>query len=275
MQWELAKPIEFEKSAKEDGLCIVPIGCLERHGEQAPFGTDCLIAHKIAVEAAKIESCMVFPPLYFGTETHEAICYSGNISFPNQLCFDIWDNLCAEISRNGFKKILFLNGHGGNRGMLDHYALSTVDRELDYTFYYFDYDMGCTPEEEEALIAIEPRRGNGVFTGHACQWETDLVMSAAPGSVNLDYIKDKKNLEPLRRSAHLGRINTGLHWYSNWPDNVVGEPAIATKEKGDKLMEIYINMLIRDLKIIKEDTTIPALRKEFLERKQSVGKFDE
>ena len=40
-------------------------------------------------------------------------------------------------------------------------------------------------------------------------------------------------------------------------------------------MEIYINMLIRDLKIIKEDTTIPALRKEFLERKQSVGKFDE
>ena len=275
MQWELAKPCEFEKIAKEEGLCIVPLGSLERHGEHMPFGTDALLVHKIAVEAAKIEPCMVFPPLYFGIEIHEAACFSGSISFTNQLSFSIWDELCAEISRNGFKKILFLNGHGGNQSMIAHYVLSTADRECDYTLYHTFSISGMSDEENEALEKIEPRHGDGIITGHACQWETDLIMSAAPGSVNLEYLKSTDTVFPLERNKHLGRIATGYDWYSNYPDNQVGKPSIATKEKGDKLIKIYINRLAKDIKIIKEDTVMPNVRKEIMERKSKVGKFNE
>lgn len=275
MQWELAKTREFEKIAKEDKLCIVPIGCLERHGEHGPLGTDTLIVHKVAVEASKIESCMVFPPLYFGTQSHEATCFSGAVSFPIKLCFELWDNICSEISRNGFKKILFLNAHGGNMGMLSYYALANVDHKEDYCFYYMDFDSVYSEEEEAELNKIEPRRLPGVIAGHACQWETDAVMSAAPGSVNLDYLPTKETIYPLKRNKHLGRIRTGLDWYSNYPEHVVGTPANATKEKGDKMMEIYISQLARDIKKIKEDTVMPELRREFMERKSKVGKFDD
>ena len=112
MEWRLARPKEFEKMAKEEQLCIVPLACLERHGEHMPFGTDGIIAEKIAVEAAKREPCMVFPTIYFGGEIHEATCFSGAVAFSNELCFRMWDSICSEIARNGFKKILIVNGHG-------------------------------------------------------------------------------------------------------------------------------------------------------------------
>ena len=274
MQWELAKPKEFEQIAQKEQLCIVPIGCLERHGEHAPFGTDSLIVHKVAVEAAKIEPCMVFPPMYFGTQSHEASCFSGTVVFPNSLCFALWDNLCKEIARNGFRKILFLNAHGGNTGMLSHYALSTVDHQEDYVFYYMDFDAFSSEEEEAGLNAIEPRTVKGVIAGHACQWETDMVMAVAPGSVDLSRIPSKETVYPLKRNAHLGRIKTGLDWYSNYPDHVVGTPAIASQEKGEQMLKLYVERLAKDIRIIKEDKEIPRLQKEFQFRRNQVGRYE-
>ena len=273
MEWRLARPKEFEKMAKEEQLCIVPLACLERHGEHMPFGTDGIIAEKIAVEAAKREPCMVFPTIYFGGEIHEATCFSGAVAFSNELCFRMWDSICSEIARNGFKKILFFNAHGGNVGMLSHYALSTLDHTEDYTFYWVNNTSNLTPEEMAKVNSIE--KLDGEVYGHACQLECNLVMSAEPGSVDFSLLETTDTIYPLGRSKHLGRINTGFYWYSDYPDHQTGTPTRATKEKGDQLMEIYINRLVEDIKAIKADDVIPALHKEFLERKSNVGKFDE
>lgn len=270
MEWKLAKSEEFEKMAKEEGVCIVPVACLERHGDHMPLGTDGLIAEKIAIEAAKIEPCMVFPTLYFGAQIHEATCFPGAVAIDDEICFALWDNICREISRNGFKKILFLNAHGGNNAMLDHYALSRVDRKEDYTFYWTHYMEPGSSGNNDDINEIENIYDE--VWGHACQWECDLVMSAAPGSVDLSLLKSTDTIEPLGRSKHLGRLRTGYSWYSDYPNHQVGTAIRATKEKGDKMMEIYVNRLVEDIKKIKADDVIPALRNEFHTRKNNVGK---
>ena len=79
MQWELLTSKELEEMAKKEKICLIPIGILERHGDHGPLGTDVLAAHKIAVEAAKIEPCVVFPGYWFG-QGHEATHSPGAIS---------------------------------------------------------------------------------------------------------------------------------------------------------------------------------------------------
>ena len=120
MQWELMTPKEFEKSVREDRVCVLPIGALERHGEHMPFGTDTLVAHKIAVEAAKLESCVVFPPLYFG-QIHEAAEFYGTVALPSRFMLELLEQVCDQIGKNGFEKIIILNGsprRNGNTAML-------------------------------------------------------------------------------------------------------------------------------------------------------------
>ncbi|MBQ2942938.1 MAG: creatininase family protein [Clostridia bacterium] len=260
MQWELSTPVDLEKMAKEEKLCIVPIGVLERHGEHLPLGTDALIAHKIAVEAAKIEPCMVFPPYWFG-QVHEATHSPGSFVLESDFTITLLQNICDEIGRNGFTKIMFVNGHGGNGSMLTYFLFSTMDRHVPYTLYSVMYDSGLTPDERAKAESFVMPDG-----GHADQWETSLVMSVAPESVKMEYQRFPEPVKGLGRVGHLGRVFTPYSWYASYPEHVTGTPSLGTKEAGDKLMELYIERLAKDIKAVKEDTVVPSFQKEFFER---------
>ena len=66
VRWEYLTPPEFKKLVKEEQICILPLGILERHGEHLPYGTDGLSVHAIACRAAELEPCVVFPTYWFG-----------------------------------------------------------------------------------------------------------------------------------------------------------------------------------------------------------------
>jgi len=266
MQWEYAKPGEFEKMAREEKVCILPMGVLERHGEHLPLGTDALIVHKIAVEAAKKEPCMVFPMFYFG-QIHEASFASGAITFETDYMLGLLRNICDEIGRNGFTKIFLLSGHGGNNSMLDYFMMSTMDRDVPYTLYSIMYCQNLDPEEQQAAAAIQCSEG-----GHADQWESSLVMSVCPDAVDLTLQRFPEPIKPQGLGRQLGRVKSPFWWYGDYPENVTGTPTLASKEKGDKLMQIYIDRVAKDIKAIKEDEHIPKLQREFLERRKSLGK---
>ena len=267
MQWELSTPVDLEKMAKEEKLCIVPIGVLERHGEHLPLGTDGLVAHKIAVEASKIEPCAVFPVYWFG-QVHEAKFSVGAVSFESDFTLTLLKNLCDEIARSGFTKIMFVNGHGGNGSLLSYFLFSTMDKNVPYTLYSVMYDSGLTPSErEEADSYMAADSG-----GHADKWETSLVMSVAPESVKMEYQRFPEPINAMGRVGHLGRVFTPFSWYASFPEHVTGNPSMANKEAGDKLIELYAKVLARDIKAVKEDTVVESLRDEFMKRKNSIGK---
>ncbi len=266
MQWELLTSKEIEDMAKKEKICLIPIGILERHGDHGPLGTDVLAAHKIAVEAAKLEPCVVFPGYWFG-QGHEATHSPGAIVFDSDLTITILRNLCDEIGRNGFTKIMFVNGHGGNMPMLNYFLFSNMDRDVPYTLYAVSFDVGLSSSELDEIYKYVIPDG-----GHADAWETSLAMSAAPGSVKLENCKAPEPIEALKRVKHLGRVKTPFSWYASYPEHVTGSPSKATKEAGDKLVELYAKRLAKDIKALKEDTVVESLRDEFMKRKNSIGK---
>ena len=131
----------------------------------------------------------------------------------------------------------------------------------------FSYCQNLSPEEQKAANAIISSEG-----GHADQWESSLVMSVCEKAVDLSLQRFPEPIKPLGNTRHLGRVKSPYWWYGDYPENVTGSPSLASREKGDALMEIYIDRVAKDIKVIKEDTVIPALMREFTERKKKIGK---
>lgn len=261
MQWELLTPKDFEKLAKEEKVCVLPIGTLERHGEHMPFGTDTLVPHKIAVEASKIEPCVVFPAYYFGS-INEATCFSGAVNLSSNLALNLLEEICDEIGRNGFSKIVILNGHGGNSSMLEYFLKNYTTKNKKYTIYMLlavEYLSSFTKEEMSKIIESYPNYG------HACEWETSLVMSVEPTSVKLEYSNYNEPINSTNALQSLQKMHllTGFDWHSSYPLNTMGYPSLATKEKGDKLIQNYINNFAKMLKFIKDDELAPKFQKQF------------
>ena len=267
MRWTHLVPSEFKKAVKEHELCIVPLGSLERHGEHVPFGCDLIIADTVANLAAEIEPAVVFPPQFMG-QVHEAASFSGTVNYPQAFAIEAFGHLLDSIAANGFKKIMVVNGHGGNGHFLEYFSMSRLDEPTDYIFYSAFVGSGLTPEEQEE----EDKLWESTTLGHACEAETSLFMACCPGTVRLD-LAPEASVEPLGRFRHLR--NQGIHnplwWYADYPENVVGDPKLASEEKGAVCLDLYVNALARQIKRVKEDTEAPRLQAEFTRRVQNKG----
>ena len=115
------------------GVCVIPYGAIEKHGLHMPLGTDILQAEYYAYEASKIEPVCVFPGIPFGDMScgHPSTpC--GTISLPMATEFTLLEQLCDQIGRYGFHKILILNDHGGNNAWLTAFLEQLGNKKKDY-----------------------------------------------------------------------------------------------------------------------------------------------
>lgn len=262
MKWTELVPSEFAKLVREEKVCVIPMGSLERHGEHIPFGCDMVVAEILAELAAEREPCVVFPGYYLA-QVHEAACFTGTVNLPQAMAVEVLSHVLDGIAANGFEKIVILNGHGGNSHFLEYFSMSQLDVERSYVLYIISATSAMTEEEHTALDAIWETRP----LGHACELETSIYMACCPGLVRLDLTPDQV-MDPLNRFSHLRPkgIHNALWWYADYPQNVVGQPAAATEEKGKKAVDIMVTAIARSLRIIKDDQAAPALQKEFMEK---------
>ena len=130
MFWENLAEFEFEDAIKKcGGVCVIPLGCLEKHGQHLPMGTDTFIANDTVAMAAEMEEVMIFPTaMWLGdvsgfkvVNPPESQKMRGCIALSPELLLMTLEELCDEISRNGFKKIVILNTHGGNVMLLNYF----------------------------------------------------------------------------------------------------------------------------------------------------------
>jgi len=101
-RWEYLTPPEFKKLAREEQVCLVPLGSLERHGDHLPYGTDTLISHHLAIKVSEAEPCVVFPPYMF-SQLHESAAFAGAIALSPRLTLKVFEVLLDQIAHNGFK----------------------------------------------------------------------------------------------------------------------------------------------------------------------------
>jgi creatinine amidohydrolase len=239
-------------------VCLVPLGVIEKHGEHLPVGVDLLQSRGLAEAATAIEPAMIFPPYYL-TQIHEAKHQPGTIAIGQRVMFDLLENVCDEISRNGMKKIILFNCHGGNCHFLPYFAASMLERERDYTLYVLDigaYWLSGTPEWKTIR--------ESEVDGHGGEEETSLAMELYPELVRMDRVVD--NGMPQGRIRHLAGLGSPIWWYADFPNHYAGDARVATREKGWLVKQYAAKRIAELIRAAKADTESPRLMREFHER---------
>jgi creatinine amidohydrolase len=262
MQWEKLNTKDFIEAVKTTGgVCVIPAGSIERHGDHMPLGTDYLVAHRVCALAAEREPAMVFPGFYLA-QVCESMASRGTVALDPALIMQVVRNLFEEIVRNGFHKILLVNGHGGNEPMWNLMAFSDMRQPRDYMVYYTRWYQA--DDKLQKMISDDCQ---GRPSGHACEWETSMAMALlGEDSVNLANVPEQTMVPQTRKDGIAGQATTGLDWFCTAPECYLGNARHATAERGRRYAEFYIDRLAKLIRAIKDDQALPALQKEFYRR---------
>jgi creatinine amidohydrolase len=249
-------PKALERSA---GTCILPIGILEKHGPHAPLGSDLIHVREWSARATRKEYAVVFPDYFYG-QIYEALHQPGTFALPPRVVWDMLEATCDEIGRNGFKKIVIVNGHGGNPNLLRYFVQTRLSQPRDYVVYFFDPAPNPAVDEEVKKL----RKSDPAGDMHAGERETSTLLYLRPDLVHMDRATAESGANQKR--LMLPDLYTAIWWYAGFPNHYAGEGAKATAELGQVLTEARIDALVRALKAVKADQSAPALQKEFFER---------
>ena len=267
MQWENLTAAEFQDSLRKGNrVCLLPAGCVEKHGPHLPLGTDYLNGHKICCMAAEKEPAVVFPPFYFG-QIQEGRPFPGTIALSPTLTLELLLEVLDEIGRNGFHKIVIYNAHGGNRHLLNYAIQSCLAERKPYAVYL--PERRYTDEQREAWKDVLETD----LHAHACECETSVTLANHPELVKMDQLGDLK-ADPLGRGDHLPPGRTSASWYLDFPEHYAGDARSATAEKGEKLRAILVDGLAEYVRTIKQDDNVPRLLAEFYNRAEDVGMYN-
>ena len=261
MQWEQLTSTDFKSAVEQTGVCVIAMGVVERHSEHLPLGTDYLNGHRLACLAAEKEPAVVFPPFYFG-QIFEARCFPGTLTLkPTLLLEVIWAAL-DEIARNGFKKIVLLNAHGGNNNLLGFLGQCVLWEEKPYHLYY----PGDFVDRAQWKAILETE-----YHGHACECETSISLANHPDLVHMERVPAEPGY-PLGKLSGLPRTYNGIWWYADHPTHYAGDARTASIEKGKKLLALQVDGLARYLAAVKADQVIPDLVKEFFAKEDGLAR---
>ena len=251
---ELPGPDFVEAIKRAQGTCLLPFGIMEKHGPHMPLGTDLINVRYAALHAAENQYAVVFPEYYFG-QISEARHEPGTVAYSRDLQLALLQATTDEMARNGCKKILIVNGHGGNDSLLPYFAQSQLDKPHDYVVYFFN---------ERTPASGGPKKKTTV-DAHAGESETSNMMVVRPELLHPDRAASESGADQNREKLPAG-VYTGIWWYSRFPDHYAGDGSVATRELGEYQMNWWIDAVSKVIVAIKADDVSLKLQNEFYEK---------
>src|SRR5437868_8078199 len=186
--WEELTAADFRSAIQQSqGTCVLPVGILEKHGPHVPLGTDLLDVRYATLHEADQEYAVVFPEYYFG-QIFEAQHEPGTVAYSRSLMLALLQETTDEMARNGCKKVLIVNGHGGNESLLPFFAQTQLEKPHEYVVYV----LGLV----EAPAGGPPKKTT--LDMHAGEKETSRMMIAQPDLVHLDRAKQESGADQNR-----------------------------------------------------------------------------
>jgi creatinine amidohydrolase len=199
IKWEELTAGDFDQAVqKAQGTCVLPFGILEKHGPHLPIGTDLINVRYVAEHAAQQEYAVVFPAYYFG-QIFEAKHEPGTVAYSASLQLQMLQETTNEMARNGCKKVVIVNGHGGNNHLLPYFAQTQMDTPHDYVVYVVPGVV---------FPADRPARKIKV-DGHAGESETSDVLISRPDLVHMDRAGQESGADRNRVDLPQG-VYTGI-----------------------------------------------------------------
>ncbi|MCE5250571.1 creatininase family protein [bacterium] len=254
---ELTAP-DFIKAVEKSGMtCIIPIGILEKHGPHLPLGTDLLDCREVSVRAAEKEYTIIYPQYYFG-QIYEAKHQPGTIAYSPQLVWNMLQETCDELARNGIKKIILVNGHGGNNSFLPYFCQAQLASRKDYVVVWFR--PADDPEVEKKVNALRKTTTGG----HADESETSTMLVHRPDLVHVDRGRDQSG-EDLNRLGLIPYAYMGIWWYAKYPNHYAGDGSHADRAIGELLINSEVDQLVKLIRVLKTDDSILKLQNQFFD----------
>jgi creatinine amidohydrolase len=257
-QWEELTAPDFVRAVHQSqGVCVLPFGIIEKHGPHLPLGTDLLDVRFAVHNATAQEYAVVFPPYYFG-QIFEAQQEPGTVAYSLSTQLVLLQETVKEMARNGCKKVVIVNGHGGNQSLLPLFGQSQLASPRDYVVYIVDLprrDGAGRPKQKTSIDM------------HAGESETSDMLIARPDLVHMDRAESESGADQKRLHLPAG-VYTGIWWYARFPEHYSGEGAAATKELGEYDQKAWSAQIAEALKAIKADNDSLRLQNEFFEKMQ-------
>ncbi|MGA7670767.1 MAG: creatininase family protein [Nitrolancea sp.] len=237
VHWQEMWRHELLEALEQDPVVIVPLGSVEQHGPHCPMDVDISHTQALATETAlAIDDfpVIVAPPVWIGL-THYNMGEVGTITASVETYIALLSEICRSIWANGFKRIITVNGHGGNRDISR--VVSTKLAEEDIWVLPITY-WEMVPQVLHDFADTDPG-----FIGHGGEWETSLQLYLRPTMIN----RDKMVPDPERPG-----FSDEVRRFTGFPERrrerehgVHGSPMTASAEKGEQLFTAAKNMLIR------------------------------
>ena len=253
---ELTAPDFIKAVEKSSKTCIIPIGVMEKHGPHLPLGTDLYMAREYAGRAAEQEYTVVFPWYYF-SQINEARHQPGTISYSPELIWKILQETLDELNRNGFEKIIIVNGHGGNNAFLNYFGMAQLSEPRNYSLYWFRPESN-RETEQKATQLTQPDK----YDSHAGNSETSEMAAVQPHLVHTGKAGQQAGTDQ-ERLKNLHYVYTGIWWYASYPNHYGGDGTKANAQAGELLINETVKQLVEMIRLVKNDTVVPTLQNQF------------
>jgi len=259
---------EVKQAVAEGKVILLPVGSTEQHGPHLPMKVDWLCCSEVVRMAAERVrgNALVMPTIYYGFQEH-TMDFPGTISIRDENFVNYVYDVCRSVVHHGFQKIIIVNGHGSNIPFLDavvrrvnNYHPSTLCALVSWWDLVFQ--VGERKEEMKKLRESEFPGG----MSHACELETSALLFLEPGLVQME--KAVKEIRPKTSEFIWGDIMVGA-WRSpaqtvtltsrGTKTGIMGDPTVATAEKGKKWLEAAAENLAKFILEWKEKPISPRI----------------
>ena len=227
---ELSWP-EVEALSK-DVPVVVPIAAVEQHGRHLPVFVDSMLLGEVVRRASEVlGDRVVWTPLMWLGNSHHHIDFPGTLSASPRLYLDLLNDLVDNLVTHGFRRIIFLNGHGGNTVPSQQAVFEARQRYRSRndlllaaaTYWNLGGDL------READTSLEQANMQ-----HACEWETSMMLRLAPHLVG-----DLSSVEAIPAGIGFEPASRGWITKDRSAEGHIGNPRLATAQKGEALFQAF------------------------------------
>lgn len=208
-------------------VAILPWGATEPHNLHLPYMTDCILSHAVAVDAAERAlkeygvRCMVLPPVMMGSQNPGQRDLPFCIHYHYETQFAILKDIVASLAHQGLRRLLIINGHGGN-------SFKQMIRDME---------CGCFIASAE-WFKMAPAKDYFDQPGdHADEIETSVMMHYHPELVRLEEAGEGRSRQFAIPALREGKVWMPRHWTLVTEDTGIGNPALSTAEKGRRFAD--------------------------------------
>ncbi len=229
----------------KDTPVVIPVAALEQHGHHLPVFVDSILVGEIALRAEQVlgDRALFTPVMWLGNSQHH-MDFAGTMSASPRVYIDLLIDMIENFMTHGFKRIVFVNGHGGNNvpGQQALFELRQKHRTRDDLLVLFACYWALGGQPHLVDPSIEQHQ-----MGHACEWETSMMLALEPKLVG-----DYKNAQEIDPGQPFDPAFRGWTTQDRSQAGHIGKPSVATAAKGETLLKVLSADVVKLLERVVE-----------------------